>query len=104
MAIRFPSSRKEACPKLVAYGIHVMTQGQGRAGVSIGVNKLIVELKNKFHGIERPRAVGVHGQVRDRLVSKEIRFAFQLEKTIDPERPIEFFKQEQKTRIDRILL
>ena len=52
-----------------------MAQDDAVVGVAVGQLKLIIELQDKLHRIERTGAIGMHCEVRHRLIGEELRRA-----------------------------
>ena len=75
-----------------------MPQDELRAGITIGIDELIVQLQNISARVEQARAVGMHDEVHQRLVGEEVWLALQFEEAADAERPIERTKNEEEGR------
>ena len=60
------------CPKFMADVVDVMAHREGRAGVMISINALIVDLEDIPLRIERLGPIQMHGEMDDRLAAEEI--------------------------------
>jgi len=80
-----------------------MAQNQRGAGVLIGVKELIIQLQYVLGGIKRTSSVLVHRQMCHGLIRKKVGFAFEFEKSLDAQRPVELLEQEQDSRVHRFL-
>ncbi len=78
-----------------------MAQSQSRPGVLIAINELIIQLQDILGGIKSTSSVLVHRQMRHRLVREKVRVAFDFEKSLDAQRPVELLEQEQNASIHR---
>ena len=76
-----------------------MAQDDAVVGVAVGQLKLIIELQNELRAIERTGAIGMHREVRHRLISEEIRRAVELLKPFHGQRPVEFPEKEKNAGV-----
>ena len=79
-----------------------MAQDDAVVGVAVGQLKLIIELQNELRAIEWAGAIGMHREVRHRLISEKIWYAFQLLKAFDGQRPVELPEKEKNAGVNGI--
>src|SRR5206468_6405285 len=95
----FSHSRKNLFPEFVAHRIDVMAQDDAVVGVAVGQLKLIIELQDELHRIECTGAIGMHCEVRQRLISEKIWYAFQFLKAFDGQRPVKLPEKEKNAGV-----